>query len=55
VASGAYLDAIGAAAARLERALGDNGSPFTEAMKVGIGAAEELSNEVERGYKAALE
>ena len=55
VASGAYLDAIGAAAARLERALGDNGSPFAEAMKSGIGAAEELSNEVERGYKAALE
>lgn len=54
VASGAYLDAIGAAAARLERALGDNGSPFAEAMKAGIGAAEELSNEVERGYKASL-
>jgi hypothetical protein len=55
VASSAYLDAIGAAAARLERALGDNGAPFAEAMKAGIGAAEELSNEVERGYKAALE
>ncbi len=54
VARGAYLDAIGAAAARLDTALGDSGSPFALAMKDGIGAAEELSNEVERGYKAEL-
>jgi hypothetical protein len=55
LASAAYLDAIGAASARLERALGDNGSPFAEAMKLGVGAAEELTAEVESGYKTALD
>lgn len=55
LASGAYLDAIGAASARLERALGDNGSPFAEAMRLGVGAAEELAAEVESGYKADLD
>ena len=54
VASAAYLDAIGAAATRLEQALGGGGSPFAEAMKVSIGAAEELAAEVERSYKSAL-
>jgi hypothetical protein len=54
VASAAYLDAIGLAAGRLEQALGGHGSPFAEAMKVGVGAAEELAAEVERGYKLAL-
>ena len=54
VASVAYLDAIGAAARRLEQALGDHGSPFAEAMKVGVGAAEELAGEVERSYKRTL-
>jgi hypothetical protein len=55
IASPAYLDAIGAAAERLERALGDPGaSPFAEAMKTGVGAAEELAERVERSYKTAL-
>jgi len=54
VASLAYLDAIGLAAARLEQALGGHGSPFAEAMKIGMGAAEELTAEVEKGYKAPL-
>jgi hypothetical protein len=55
VASPAYLDAIGAAADRLERALGDPGaSPFVTAMQAGLGAAEELAERVERGYKTAL-
>ena len=54
VASPGYLDGIGAAAAKLERALGGHGSPFAEAMKVGMGAAEELAAEVERGYKVTL-
>ena len=54
VASVAYLDAVGAAAARLEHALGGHGSPFAEAMKVGVGAAEELAAEVEGSYKRAL-
>ena len=55
VASLAYLDAIGQAASRLEQALGGlGGSPFGEAMKVGMGAADELAQEVERTYKTAL-
>ena len=55
VASAAYLDAIGVASARLERALGDNGAPFAEAMRLGTGAAGELTAEVEDGYKADLD
>ena len=55
VASAAYLDAIGLAAGRLEQALGGGGSPFAEAMKAGVGAAEELASEVERAYKARLQ
>jgi hypothetical protein len=55
VASPAYLDAIGAAADRLERALGDPGaSPFAAAMQAGVGAAKELAERVERSYKTAL-
>ncbi len=54
VASTAYLDSIGTAAARLEQALGGHGSPFAEAMQAGVGAAEELASEVERTYKGAL-
>jgi hypothetical protein len=55
VASVAYLDAIGAAAARLERALGEvGGSPFAEAMKSGSAAAEDLAADVVRGYKRPL-
>jgi hypothetical protein len=55
VASVGYLDAIGLAAARLEQALGEiGGSPFAEAMKGGIAAAEQLAGEVERDYKGPL-
>jgi hypothetical protein len=54
VASAAYLDAVGLAARKLEQTLGNDGSPFTEAMQVGITAAEELASEVEQGYKAPL-
>jgi hypothetical protein len=55
VASLEYLDALGAAAARLEQALGEvGGSPFAEAMKTGIAAADDLAAEVERHYKLAL-
>jgi len=47
-----YLDAIGAAARRLERALGDGGrSPFAAAMQQAMPAVEELTAEVERRYK----
>lgn len=53
LASVAYLDAIGRAAGRLEQALGAvGGSPFAEAMKSGLAAADELAVEVERDYKA---
>jgi hypothetical protein len=56
VASLAYLDAIGRAAGRLEQALGEvSGSPFAEAMKSGLVAADELAAEVVRRYKAPLE
>lgn len=55
IASPEYLDAIGAAADRLERALGDPGaSPFAVAMRSGMGVAEELAGRVERSYKTAL-
>jgi hypothetical protein len=55
VASLVYLDAVGLAAARLEQTLGDVGSsPFAEAMKVGVSAADELARRVEGTYKLAL-
>jgi hypothetical protein len=55
VASLAYLDSIGTAAARLEQALGEvGGSPFAEAMKGGLAAADDLAGEVVRRYKAPL-
>ncbi len=55
VASVDYLDAIGLAAAKLEQALGELGrSPFAEAMKAAIPAAEQLAKEVERAYKGPL-
>lgn len=55
VASPAYLDEVGTAARRLEQALGTNGgSPFAEAMKHGVGAAEALTAEVETTYKGPL-
>ena len=54
VASAAYLDSIGAASRRLEDALGGGSSPFAEAMKAGLAAAEELASEVERAYKRPL-
>jgi hypothetical protein len=55
VASLAYLDAIGTAAGRLEQALGEvGGSPFAQAMKSGLAAADELAAQVERSYKGEL-
>lgn len=56
VASVEYLDAIGRAAGRLEEALGSvGGSPFAEAMKSGLAAADELTAQVERSYKDRLD
>lgn len=55
VASGAYLDAIGDAARRLEGALGDSGgSPFAAAMQAAVGAVEELTADIEQNYKRPL-
>jgi hypothetical protein len=55
LASVGYLDAIGLAAARLEQALGQvGGSPFAEAMKSGMPAADELAAQVIRSYKGPL-
>jgi hypothetical protein len=55
VASPEYLDAIGAAARRLEQALGERlASPFAEAMKQSTAVVEELEREVLGGYKVEL-
>jgi hypothetical protein len=55
VASGAYLDAIGAASRRLEQALGESGgSPFAAAMQAGVGSVEELAEDVEHNHKLPL-
>jgi hypothetical protein len=55
LASVAYLDAIGLAATKLEQTLGQvGGSPFAEAMKTGMPAADELAAQVIRAYKGPL-
>jgi len=55
LASVAYLDAIGLAAAKLEQTLGQvGGSPFADAMKSGMPAADELAAGVLRSYKGPL-
>jgi hypothetical protein len=55
VAEPAYLDRVGAATRRLEQALGDSSvSPFSEAMKRGLGSVEELERDVEANYKQPL-
>lgn len=56
LAEPAYLDAVGAAALRLEQALGPSaGSPFAEAMKQGMAAVDELVRDVEANYRTALD
>ena len=55
LATTAYLDRLGAAARRLELALGEDGaSPFAAAMQQAVAAVDELAAEVERGYKGPL-
>jgi hypothetical protein len=50
-----YLDRLGAAARRLEQALGDDaGSPFAAAMQQALPAVDEVAAEVERRYKGPL-
>jgi hypothetical protein len=56
LAEPAYLDLVGAAARRLEQALGPSaGSPFAEAMKQGMAAVDELVRDVEANYRATLD
>ena len=56
LAEPAYLDRVGEATRRLESALGPSaGSPFAEAMKQGLAAAEELTHDVLAGYKLPLD
>ena len=54
VATPAYLDAVGAAARRLEEALGDADSPFARAMASAWGSVESLTQQVESAYKREL-
>ena len=49
-----YLDAVGAAARRLEEALGDTDSPFARAMASAWGSVESLTQQVESAYKREL-
>jgi hypothetical protein len=56
LAEPAYLDRVGEATRRLEAALGPPaGSPFAEAMKQGLAAAEELTHDVLTSYKLRLD
>ncbi|HZR93634.1 MAG TPA: hypothetical protein VFA44_14640 [Gaiellaceae bacterium] len=55
VASPAYLDRLGAAARRLEQALGEiASSPFAEAMKQAGVTVDALAADIERHYKLEL-
>jgi hypothetical protein len=55
LATAAYLDALGAAARRLEHALGDDAaSPFAAAVHQALPAVEELAADVERNYRGPL-
>ena len=50
-----YLDRLGAAARRLEQALGDDaGSPFAAAMQQALPAVDEVAAEVEQRYRGPL-
>jgi hypothetical protein len=56
LAEPAFLDRVGAAARRLEQALGPStGSPFAEAMKQGMASVEEFVRDVETNYRATLD
>jgi hypothetical protein len=55
VASTEHLERVGAAARKLEDALGSGpGSPFAAAMKSGAPAVEEFTADVEANYKLSL-
>jgi hypothetical protein len=55
VAEPAYLDRVGEATRKLERALGEPGtSPFSEAMKAGMASIDDFVLDVESAYKRSL-
>ena len=56
LATPAHLDAVGAATLRLEQALGSaaSGSPFAAAMKQATETVQQLTADVEGGYKLPL-
>ena len=55
VASAEYLERVGAAARKLEDALGSGpGSPFAAAMKSAAGAVQQLTADVEAHYRRPL-
>src|SRR5215211_5872037 len=55
IATPAYLDAVGDATRELERALGDDASPFAAAMQGAVSVVNALQAEVEGGYKLPLD
>jgi len=56
VATSGYLDELGAASRRLERALGEDArSPFAGALQQSAAAVEELAADVERHHKGPLD
>lgn len=55
VASPEHLDAVGRATRRLEQALGDNASPFAEALKQATPVVEALTREVVSTHKRPLD
>jgi hypothetical protein len=54
VATPAFLDDVGIATVRLEQALGELSSPFSEAIRGAAGAVDEFVREVERDYVGHL-
>jgi hypothetical protein len=54
VATPAYLDEVGVATLKLERALGELSSPFSTAIRSATGAVEGFVQDVERGYLIEL-
>jgi hypothetical protein len=54
VATPAFLDDVGIATVRLEQALGELSSPFSEAIRGAAGAVDEFVREVEREYVGHL-
>lgn len=54
LATPAFLDEVGAATIALERALGENSSPFSAAIRGAAGAVDEFVREVERDYGISL-